>query len=184
MIAMEEKRLYIVHVDDIPENESFYDWSDEQVIEAAKKKKGFICKIEEFVERWNEGFAPCQNNTYIRLLDRQKGLIGYQPFEPNGEIPLHFPDWWVFRTKEEAELYLKWETFEDYTIEPVYDGDIDEPNLLTFDDYVFQWAVNTFDERKQTPENYEDILLFLRDNGVPKMRGHNIAERILNHFKQ
>lgn len=184
MIAMEEKRLYIVHVDDIPENESFYDWSDEQVIEAAKKKKGSIFKVKEFVERWNEGFVPSSDNTYMRLLDRQKGLIGYQPLEPNGEIPLHFPDWWVFKTKEDIELYLKWETFEDYTIEPVYDGDIEEPNLLTFDDYVFQWAVNTFDERTQTPKNYEDILLFLRDNGVPKMREHNITERILNHFKQ
>lgn len=180
---MKEKRIYIVHIDDIPENESFYDWSDERVIEAAKKK-GSIFKVEEFVERWNEGFVPGSDYTYMRLLDRQKELIGYQPFEPNGEIPLHFPDWWVFKTKEDVELYLKWETFEDYTVEPVYDGDIEEPNLLTFDDYVFDWAVNTLNEKDYNPTNYEDILLFLRDNGIPKMRGDIIAERILKHFKQ
>ena len=184
MIAMEDKRLYIVHVDDIPESESFYDWSDEQVIEAAKKGKGFVCKVEEFVERWNEGFIPNCDNTYMRLLERQKEIIGYQPYEPTGEIPLHFPDWWVFKTKEDVELYLKWETFEDYTIEPVYDDDIEEPEMLTFDDYVFGWAIETLNEKDYNPANYEDILLFLRDNGIPKMRGDIIAERILKHYKK
>lgn len=114
----------------------------------------------------------------------KKKLIGFQPFEPNGDIPLHFPDWWVFKTREDVELYLKWETFEDYTIEPVYDDDIEEPKFLTFDDYVFDWAIYTLSEKQCKPNSYEDILLFLRDNGIHKMRGDSIAERILNHFKQ
>lgn len=76
---MKEKRIYIVHVDDIPENESFYDWTDEHVIEIAKKK-GSIYKVEEFVERWNEGFVPSSDDTYMRLLERQKKTHRFSAF--------------------------------------------------------------------------------------------------------
>lgn len=177
---MKEKRLYIVNVEDIPENESFYDWSDEMVVKTAKEK-GQVLTVEEFVSRWNDAFAPNHYTTYMRYLDRDKQLIGYLPY-CNG-VPLPF-DNQVFKTMVDVKEYLEWRDYRMCTIKGVYDDEFTNPNVVTFDDYVFDVAVHTLKDRGLPPTNYEDVLLFLRDNGIPKMRGHEIAERILKHFEK
>lgn len=89
----------------------------------------------------------------------------------------------MFKTKEDVESYLKWETFEGYTIEPVYDDDIEEPLIMTFEEYVIKWAISNMNANNFTPNNYEDILIWLRDNGIPKTIGCDIAKRILKYYE-
>ena len=129
---MNEKRLYIVNVEDIPENESFYDWSDEMVVRMAKEK-GQVLTVEEFVARWNNAFAPNPYNTYMRCLDRNKRLVGYLPYCDG--VPLPFNNQ-VFKTEEDVEKYLEWRNYGMCTIEEIYDDQYTNPNVVTFDEYV------------------------------------------------
>jgi len=135
---MNEKRLYIVNVEDIPGNESFYDWSDEMVVRMAKEK-GQVLTVEEFVARWNDAFSPDPYTTYMRYIDRNKLLVGYLPFCDG--FPLSFNNQ-VFKTKGDVEKYLKWRNYEMCTIEEVYDDQYTNPNVVTFDDYILLCKCN------------------------------------------
>lgn len=189
-MIMEEKRIYIVHIDDIPENESFFDWSDEKVIEVAEKR-GTVYSLEGFVEKWNElpNFMDSPECSYMRLLDKPKKIIGYQVYE-NGEFPTNMPDWWIFKTEKDAQKYAVWNDCEKWEITPIFEGDIYKPEFITFEDYIYSCVVGTLTKddilhytKKNNETAYSFVLGWLKDFGILKTKGHEITERILKYYE-
>lgn len=178
---MKETRIYMVdfnELDDtigLPEVEQ---WSDEKLIEEAEKQ-GLVYSLTNFQNEWNQDNVIYPELTYMRILDVEikKEIVGYQVYEKD-EFPENMPDWWIFNTEEDAGLFAKWDELEDYTIVPIHDGDIEEPEFITFDDYIYSQSVLNFNETS----SYETILLWLRDFGIPKKRGCVIADRILKYY--
>lgn len=68
---MKETRIYIVNVDDIDDNESVEQLTDEQFIEKAEKR-GTIYSLKGFEKAWNEGiYMDTPNYSYIRILESE-----------------------------------------------------------------------------------------------------------------
>lgn len=185
---MVEKRIYIIHVDDIPEEESFFDLSDEKIIDIATEK-GRVYSIDEFIDAWNYGSVYNPDFSYIKLLDVPTDIIGYQVIE-NGEVTYNMPDWWIFKTEEDARTYIKWNNPEMYEVIKVLKGEIQNPEIISFDDFIFMCAVETLTkemiiryDKKFYNNPYDYVLNWLRDFGVPKVRGCNIAERVLKYYE-
>lgn len=179
---MKEYRIYVIDLNDLDENiglQEVEQWSDEQVIEISERQ-GLVYPLQGFASDWNQDYVIYPDVSYMRILEIElpQKVIGYQVYEEN-EIPEDIPDWWVFGSRNDAELFAKWSEMKDYYIEEVKEGDIEEPEIITFDDYIYSQCIGDFNETS----SYEDILLRLRDFGVPKMRGRNIAERILNTYR-
>lgn len=179
---MKEWRIYVIDLNDVDENiglQEVEQWSDEQVIEVSERQ-GLVYSLQGFAFYWNCDDIIYPDFSYMRILEIElpQKVIGYQVYEEN-EILEDIPDWWVFGSRNDAELFAKWSEMKDYYIEEVKEGDIEEPEIITFDDYIYSQCIGDFNETS----SYEDILLRLRDFGVPKMRGHNIAERILNTYR-
>lgn len=184
---MENKRIYLVHTNDIPENESFYDWSDEKVIEVATEKGG-VYTIEQMIDSWNEGFFYSPDFSYMRLIEIPEKVIGYQVYEKD-ELVMEF-DWWVFKTEEDAILYAKWQKIENFEIVSIYEDEIEEPLLITYEDAIYSFALSNISKddiienvNKYGGSPFEYVLMFLKDNGVNKIDGCDIAERLLKFFE-
>lgn len=187
---MKDKRIYMVHIDDIPENESFTDWSDERVIQAAEKR-GTVYTLRDFCEQWNEStsFIASPEFSYIRLLDKPKAIIGYQVYK-DSEIPNDMPDWWVFYTKEDALKFAEWAKYEDYTIEEVLEGEIYEPEFMTFEEYIRSCVFGNLSRdgiiiySQKNNESYFDYVLgWLKDFGIPKPLGVKITNDVLKIYE-
>ena len=180
---MKETRIYIIEFNDVDDNiglQEVEQWSDEKVIEVSERQ-GMVYSLKGFASDWNCDNIVYPEFSYMRILEVElpRKVSGYQVYDEDG-IPENIPDWWVFGSRNDAELFAKWLEMNDYYIEEVKEGDIEEPEIITFDDYIYSQCVSGFNESS----SYEDILLWLRDFGVPKTRGHNIAERILKYYKE
>lgn len=179
---MKEYRIYVIDLNDVDENiglQEVEQWSDEQVI-AKSESQCLAYSLQGFASEWNCDNIVYPEFSYMRIIEVElpRKVIGYQVYEEN-EFPEDIPDWWVFGSRNDAELFAKWSEMKDYYIEEVKEGDIEEPEIITFDDYIYSQCIGGFNENS----SYEDILLWLRDFGIPKTRGHNIAERILKAYK-
>lgn len=153
--------------------------TNSRVYELEKSDRRSLClDLNDLEQDYNDEMLDGGWWMQILSIEEEKRIIGFQIYE-KGDFPEDMPDWWIFRNEGDAKLFAEWNEFEEYTIVPIHEGDIEEPELITFDDLVFRYAVT---ELKGKGITYEDILIWLRDNGVPKTRGCVIADRILNRY--
>lgn len=179
---MKEWRIYVIDFNDVDENiglQEVEQWSDEQVIEVSERQ-GLVYSLKGFASDWNCDNIVYPEFSYMRIIEIElpQKVIGYQVYE-GGEFPENIPYWWVFGNKRDAELFAKWSEMKDYYIEEVKERYIEELEIITFDDYIYSQSVGNFNENS----TLEDILLWLRDFGIPKISGFYIAERILNTYR-
>ena len=153
--------------------------TNSRVYELEKTDRSGLClDLNDLEQDYNDEMLDGGWWMQILRIEEEKRIIGFQVYE-EADFPEDMPDWWVFYCKEDAEFYAKWAELEEYTIETVFEGDIEEPEIITFDDYIYSQCIGSFNESS----SYEDILLWLRDYGMPKTRAHNIVERIMNYYK-
>lgn len=126
------------------------EWMTETWEDIPVEENGGCATIELYDGETKKLIGDNAMDKSLSAMEESRKVLGYQIHDDYGEFPEHLFSWMVFKTKEDAELYMINENLDGFDIHEYYEGDIEEPTFIGLrmfnkGERVFNCEQGTFD---------------------------------------